>query len=124
MHTRLALLVVVVLLVGVAFVAGCGKKADENRPVADMRVEAEKMDAATLRENAKVYKDALQAKMAELNKVKEQIKPDELLTEKGIELQKKSAEISASIGKLRERLQVYLDQLAKKGEDITDLKVN
>jgi len=116
-------LFVVVLLVSVMVVAGCGKKADEDKPVAEVKAEAEKMDAAGLRENAEVYKKAIEDKMAELKKVKDQIKPDELLTEKGKELTKKSTDLTTSINKLKERLQVYLDQLAKKGEDLKGLTV-
>src|SRR4030042_2919676 len=48
---------------------GCGSKADENKPIADAKAEAEKMDTSQLRAKAEAYKNAIVAKKGDMEKV-------------------------------------------------------
>jgi len=49
--------------------AGCGKKADEDKPIGEVKAEADKMSIDELRDIALKYKDAILAKQSEIDKV-------------------------------------------------------
>jgi hypothetical protein len=47
-------------------VSGCGKKADETKPMDQVKSEAEKMDVSQLHDTAMKYKEAITAKVEEV----------------------------------------------------------
>ena len=53
---------------------GCGKKADESKPLSEVQAEAAEMNVDDLREMALVYKETIQNKLEEVNKIKNEIK--------------------------------------------------
>ncbi len=60
------------LVVWLLAITGCSKKetrADENKPIDEVKAEALKMNATELKEVALKYKEALTAKQAELDKI-------------------------------------------------------
>ena len=102
-------------------VLGCGKK-DEDKPVSEVKTEAKQMSTDELRAEAMKYKEAITAKKDELNKVMAKLK--ELpVTEIKDEDGKRLEDLNKSISALQKHFDVYYQELRKKGEDTSDLKM-
>ncbi|MBN2269915.1 MAG: hypothetical protein JXN61_04830 [Sedimentisphaerales bacterium] len=107
-------------------VLGCSKKADETKPIADVKAEAEKMSAADLKAMATNYKDAIAAKTSEVEKLAAKLKAipvAEALGEKAKQIKDEMETVTKSVSALKERFQVYYDKLKEKGEDLSGLKI-
>ena len=103
---------------------GCGKKADENRPISEVKAEAEKMDVGELKAMAMKYKNAIVAKEPEIRKLADQLKEIPIAKMLGPEAKDIKAEIEAlnkSVSALNERFAVYHDKLKEKGGDLSGL---
>ena len=106
--------------------AGCGKKADENKPIADVQAEAAKMNVEQLKAKAMEYKEALVAKKAEIEKVAAKLKEIPITEQLGTEaksLQADIANLNKSVTALTERFQVYYNKLKEMGGDISGLEI-
>ena len=105
---------------------GCGSGADEDKPMSEVKAEAEKMDTAKLKSVAKEYKANITAKTAEISELVNKLK-DVPVTEKlGDEAKGIMADIEAvnkSVSSLTERFQVYYDKLKEKGGDLSGLEL-
>lgn len=102
-------------------VLGCGKK-DEDRPVSEVKTEAEQMSTDELRAEAMKYKEAITAKKAELEKLTAKLKEipvTEILNEDA----KRIEDLNRSISALKERFNVYYQMLRKKGGDTSGLQI-
>jgi hypothetical protein len=122
MRTVLWCLLGVCLLV----IIGCGKKADENKPISEVKAEAEKMSAADLRTTAMSYKEAIEAKGKEVEKLAAKLKEipvAEILGKEAKALKTEMDNINKSVSALKERLQIYLDKLKEKGGDLSGLQI-
>ena len=105
---------------------GCGKKADENKPLSEVRAEAEKMNVEKLRSMAMEYKEADLGKKAELEKLAGELKDIPVTKMLGDEAKGLKAEIEAlnkSASALKERFQVYYNKLKEKGGDLSGLEL-
>ncbi|MFC1739149.1 hypothetical protein ACFL1G_08885 [Planctomycetota bacterium] len=105
---------------------GCGKKADENKPVSEVQAEAETMNAEQLRKIAMQYKDAVLAKSADIEKITATLKEipvTELLGNEAKGLKTEIDNLNKSISDLTERFQIYYDKLKEKGGDLTGLEL-
>jgi hypothetical protein len=103
---------------------GCGKKTDENKPLGEVKAEAEKMDTGGLRTMAIVYKDAIAAKKGEVEKLAAKLKDipvTEMLGEKAKELKADIDNLNKSISALRERFEVYYQKLKAEGGNLSGL---
>jgi uncharacterized lipoprotein YehR (DUF1307 family) len=106
--------------------AGCGKKADENKPVSEAKAEAEKMSTKDLRAMAVAYKDAILAKKGEaenLAKKLADIPIAQKLDSEAKSLQSDIDSLNKSLSALRERFQIYYDKLKEKGGDVSGLEI-
>ncbi len=106
--------------------AGCGKKADESKPIAEVQAEADKMDAEQLKARAMEYKEALVAKKAEIEKVAAKLKEIPVTEQLGAEaktLQADIANLNKSVTALAERFQVYYNKLKEMGGDVAGLEI-
>jgi uncharacterized coiled-coil DUF342 family protein len=106
--------------------AGCGKKADESKPIADVQAEAAKMNVEQLKAKAMEYKDALVAKKAEIEKVVAKLQEIPLTEKLGDEAKSLQADIgnlNKSVAALTERFQVYYNKLKEMGGDIAGLEI-
>ncbi len=112
MMTILALVAVVFTL------AGCGgKQADTTTPVAQVKAEAQKMDAQAIQQAIDTYKVAIAAKEAELQKLSDQLKAipvSQILGDEAKKIKANSESVQSSIQALTVRLQVYVDALKDK----------
>ena len=103
---------------------GCGKKADEDKPISEVKAEAEKMDTGQLRAMALAYKDSMTAKRADIEKVVAQLKEipiTEMLSDDAKGLKTDIDELSKSLSALKERFQIYYNKLKEKGGDTSGL---
>jgi ATP-dependent Clp protease ATP-binding subunit ClpA len=105
---------------------GCGKKADENKPISQVQAEAEKMNVADLKAMAMKYKDAIEVKKADVEKVAAKLKEIPVTQLLGDDAKKLKADIdnlNKSISALKERFEVYYNQLKTKGGDLSGLQI-
>jgi hypothetical protein len=122
MRTVLWCLLGVCLLV----IIGCSKKADENKPISEVKAEAEKMSAADLRTTAMSYKGAIEAKGKEVEKLAAKLKEipvADVLGKEAKALKTEMDNINKSVSALKERFQIYLDKLKEKGGDLSGLQI-
>jgi ATP-dependent Clp protease ATP-binding subunit ClpA len=116
------------LLVGVCTLGlpGCGKKADENKPISEIKAEAEQMSVEKLRAQAAVYRDAIVAKKAEVEKIVSKLGDIPLTKLLGDETKGLKADVeklNKSVSALTERFQVYYEKLKEKGGDLSGLEI-
>lgn len=107
-------------------VLGCGKKADENKPIVEIKAEAKVMDADELREMALAYKDAILAKTKDVERIKDKIKEipiTDIINGEMAELKDDIEELLQSVGKLKERFEIYYQNLIDKKGDLSELDV-
>lgn len=105
---------------------GCGKKADEGKPISEVKAEAEQMDVGELKAMVIKYKDAIVAKEPEIRKLADQLKEIPIAKMTGPEAKELQAEMKAlseSVSALQERFQVYYDKLKEKGGDLSGLEM-
>jgi len=123
--TKNTILCCLLVLISLAL-CGCGKKADENKPIGEVKAEAEKMSIEKLRSMAMTYKDAIMAKKGEVEKLAAKLKDIPLTKMMGDEAKELKADIDAlnkSISALRERFGVYYEKLKEKGDNISGLEI-
>ena len=107
-------------------ILGCGKKADENKPISEVKAEAEKMDTDGLRAMATVYQKAITAKNSEVEKLTAKLKDipvTEMLGNEAKELKTDIDDLNKSISALKERFEVYYQKLKEQGGDLSGLQV-
>ncbi len=107
-------------------ILGCGKKADENKPISEVKAEAEKMDTDGLRAMAMVYQKAITAKNSEVEKLTAKLKDipvTEMLGDEAKELKADVDNLNKSISALKERFEVYYQKLKEQGGDLSGLQV-
>ncbi|MHC4068034.1 MAG: hypothetical protein ACYS18_07960 [Planctomycetota bacterium] len=113
-----------VLAICVLAFCGCGKKADETKPLSEVEAEAEKMDAAKLKATAMEYKEAILAKQEDIAKVTAQLKEIPIANMLGEETKGLKAdidELNKSLSALKSRFDVYYNKLKEKGGDVSGL---
>lgn len=101
---------------------GTGVKADENKPVSEVKAEAEKMSTEDLRAAAMVYKKAIEAKTAEVDKLAKELMKVMLADKSSDEmktLQAQTGKLNQSVAALTERFQIYYEKLKEKGGDLS-----
>ena len=105
---------------------GCGKKADESKPISEVKAEAKQMDIGELISIAIKYKKAILAKEPELKKLTDQLKDLPIAKKLGTEGKEITAELDAinkSVLALKERFRVYYNKLKEKGGDLSGLQL-
>jgi len=119
-HFAVALLSVAVLF------SGCGKKADPNKPIEAVQQEAQAMSAGDLQKSAEAYAEAISEKKEDLEKETEKLKgltPQEMLGDKGREFKDSMSKIGSEVQELTKRYEIYAQQFAAKGGDMSKIKV-
>ena len=105
---------------------GCGKKADESKPISEVKAEAKQMDIDELISIAMKYKKAILAKEPEIRKLTDQFKDLPIAKKLGTEGKEIKAELDAldkSVSALKERFRVYYNKLKEKGGDLSGLQL-
>ncbi len=102
-------------------------EVDETKPLSEVKAEAERMDAEQLKAAALKYKQAIEAKSAEVEKIAKELMQSMVADSSGEESKKLNArmsELNKSVEELAKRAQVYIDKLKEKGVDVSDLEVS
>ena len=105
---------------------GCGKKADENKPIAEVKAEAEQMNTKELRAMALAYKEAMMAKQKNVKKLNARlglIRTTEMPSKKDQRLIADIYSLNKSISALTERFRIYYNKLKEKGGDVSGLEL-
>ncbi len=126
MKTKLLLLSVVLIAVVMLVPGGCGSKADENKPMSDVKAEAETMSVEKLKATALSYKKAIEAKKPELEKITAKLKEIPLtedLSKEAKSLKSDIEELNKSVQALKERFGVYYGKLKELKADVSDLSL-
>jgi len=107
-------------------ILGCGKKADENKPISEVKAEAEKMNTDGLKAMAMAYKEAIAAKSSDLEKLTAKLKDipvTEMLGEEAKKLKADMVNLEKSVSALKERFEVYYQKLKDAGGDLSGLQL-
>ena len=115
---------VALAVLGLGVLAGCSEKADETKPLSEVKAEAQDMDTAKLRGMALKYKDAIVAKQKEVAGLQDKLKEipvTEIAGEEAKKLNESVAELAKSVKALTERFNVYYDSLKDKKGDLSGL---
>lgn len=110
MRTATTFAVVGLLLVGALVIGGCGKKADPNKPLEEIKAEAAKMDAGQLQAMVDAYEKALKSKEGEMKALADKIKEipvTEMMGDDAKKLKADAAKLAESAKALGARLEVY-----------------
>lgn len=113
-------------VLAIAFVSGCAKKADTNKPVEQIKAEVEKMSVSDLESNAKAYANEIIAKKSEIEKVADKVKslsPTELFGDKAKSLKDQMSQIGNDVSALTERYQIYAQKFQQAGGDVSKIKI-
>jgi hypothetical protein len=116
-----------VVLAASILVFGCGKKADTNKPIAQIQQEVQKMSTGDLQATAQAYVKEIKAKKGDVGKVSEQLKslsPKELFSDKAKKIRDQAAALSKDISSLTQRYDIYAKKFAEKGGDLTKIKLD
>ena len=103
---------------------GTDVKVDESKPISQVKAEAEKMDAQQLRTIAMKYKEAIETKTAEVEKVAMELM-QMMLADKSSDrmktLKAQTGKLNQSIETLAKQFEVYYKKLEEKGGDLSGL---
>ena len=105
---------------------GCGKKADENKPLSEVGAEAEQMNVEQLRSMAMKYKDAIMAKKTEVEEFTGKLKDipvTQMLGKEAKELKGEIEVLNKSVSALKERFKVYYNKLKEEDGNLSGLEL-
>ena len=111
------LILVVVVALTAIMVVGCGAGASENKPIAEVRQEAQTMDVSQLTRMVAKYQKAIEAKKPELQKFQAKLKAipiSEIMGKDAAVIKKEITAVAKSIKALTDRMKVYQTELLKK----------
>lgn len=97
--------------------AGCGNGVDETKTPARIKQEISDWSAERIQKTADAYRKAVDARKSELDAVlakTRQLSPQELLGENGRKLKEEADRLGASLGKLKDNMTAYLEELKNK----------
>lgn len=95
---------------------GCGgkTKADENKPMSEVKQEAESFSMKDLKKTVSNYEQAIEGKMQEMSKLQDKLKGfsfSEMMGDEAKAIKSEVDKVNTSMKNLKERLQVYMDKL-------------
>lgn len=127
-------IVLFAMLAAIIVLPGCGKKddlkkdasVDENKPVSEIKAEADEMDVDQLREMAMKYRDAIKDNKAQADKVMAKLREagtGSAMTDEFAEIKDEISALVKSKKALMRRYGVYHDKLVLSKADVSDLKL-
>ena len=115
-----------IALLSLTTLYGCGKKADTQKPIEQVRAEAEKMSVSDLQSAAKAYADEIASKKTEAEKIQSQLKGlsvQDMLGEKGKSIKDQASALGQQVSALTERYQVYAQKYQSAGGDMAKIQI-
>ncbi len=131
MKKRLFVALLVVLAMFSIVLSGCGKKGvpagpvDTNKPMAEVKAEAELMTVDQLHEMAVKYRAAINANNADLEATMQKIRESSKggsLSEDFMKVKDDINALTTSLGLLQERSNVYYNKLVELKADVSGLE--
>ena len=122
---RLMMLLCLVSALAVCLL-GCGKEADESKPISEVKAEAEKLDTDALRAKALACKESILAKQKEVSEIAAKIKEiplTEALGQKAMDLKAEMDTLNGSLAALKERFELYYNKLKENSGDVSGLRL-
>ncbi|MDP3920522.1 MAG: hypothetical protein Q8R76_06935 [Candidatus Omnitrophota bacterium] len=107
-------------------VTGCGKQADPNKPIDQIKQEVEGMSVSQLQSQAQAYAKEIQKKGSDMSQVQEKLKslsPKDLLGEKAKGIKDEVSKIGSEVKALTQRYNIYADQFKQAGGDISKIQI-
>lgn len=107
------------VLCGAMFFAGCGNSADENKTPAQIQSEVSKMNTADIQAMVSKYQKAIEEKSAQLKAETEKLAKIPLAEQLGKEakaVKENIGKLSESLQKLNANMQAYADGLKKQAK--------
>jgi len=117
------------VLAAIVVLPGCGKKGgsvDENKPISEIKAEADKMNVDQLREMATKYLDAIKDNKAQADKVMARLREagaESAMTDEFAKIKDEITALVKSKKALQQRFGVYYDKLTLLKADVSDLKL-
>jgi len=116
-----------IALLGIAAVSlsGCGKKADTQKPLDEVKREVETMSKQDLEGYARAYVREIQAKKSEAEKIAQELREvplKDIFGEKAKNLKTQVAGLQAELSNLAERYQVYAKKFQEAGGDLSKVE--
>ena len=114
------------LLILPVFAMGCGKKADTNKSVDQIRQEVQTMSAQDLEAYAKAYAAEIQKYKGDVEKIAAELKDvpvTEIFGEKAKAIKDRLSGVQSQVSALSERFQVYADKAREKGVNLDSIKI-
>ena len=116
-----------IALLSVTALYGCGKKADTQKPIEEVRAEAEKMSVSDLEATAKAYAREIASKKSEADKIGSQLKGlslQDMMGEKGKSIKDQASALGKQVSALTERYQVYAQKFQAAGGDMAKIQIS
>ena len=113
---RIARVLLPVVLISF-ILTGCGGGVNENKPISEVKTEAQAMSVDQLKATVAKFRAAIESKKAEIEKIKQTIQKIPIADMLGEEAKKLKADvqnIAKSIRALTDRLNVYSQELRRK----------
>jgi hypothetical protein len=108
------------------FAMGCGKKADTNKSVDQIRQEVQAMSAQDLEAYAKAYASEISKQKAEVEKIASELKEipvTQIFGEQAKSIKDRLSGVQSQVSALSERFQVYADKAREKGVNLDSVKI-
>ena len=150
MNKKMMLVVAIMTMCLLVFI-GCGKKTDQNTPAGETKTASEAvkttaeavkinltdavdkikaelpdMSVEQLQSAAMKYKDELMSKKVEVDKLTQQLKEipvTEMLGDKAKQLKSDVDSVTTSVKNLKERFDLYYNELKQRGADLSGLEI-
>jgi len=119
--------ILLALPLAMVLIAGCGSKPDSQKPIDQVRTEAEKMNLSQLESTAKSYAKEIQKQSAGMEEIQaklRQLKPTELFSDKAKSIKDEASKVASEVSGLTDRYNVYAQQFQKAGGDLSKIKLS
>ena len=104
-------------IVAALMLTGCGSGASADKPIAEVKQEAQKMDVTQLKSMVEKYQQAIEAKKPEIAKLQNKLKEipiAQLMGDEAKAIKGEIGQITASIKALTDRMKIYASELRTK----------
>jgi hypothetical protein len=113
-----------VVAAALSAVLGCGGRSSDSQSLDQIRQDAAKWSVDDLKAKAKACNDEIakyQKRAGEITAEISKIKLADLRSDAAMKLKTESADVAKSLDNVKQRLQIYVEELKKKGADVTGL---
>ena len=110
-------MIAICAIITALMVSGCGSSLSEDKPIVEVKQEAQTMDVGQLKTIVEKYQKAIEAKKPELQKLQAKLKEipiTEIMGKDAVSIKGEITALSSSIKALTDRMKVYQSALSQK----------